>query len=269
MSGRTQADRLQAIAERLSPRDHAIVRELARLRYVSTGQIARLHFAAIAVPATRTRRTQHQLTRLVGLGVLQRLHRRQGGVRAGSSGYTYTLRAEGQRLAALLDGRAIPSARRIDEPGSTFVAHALACSELYTQLIEAGRDNRVELLEYQAEPACWRGFHGLGGRTTLKPDGFVALGVGPLEYRSFLEIDRGSEGSSTLRRKLRVYAECWRSGAEQIEHAIFPRVVWLMDRPRRIELLNSLVGELPAEAQELFVAVLADDAVAALTGDTP
>lgn len=268
MSGRIQTDRLANLAARLAERDLAVVRDVAMLRFVTAGQLARLHFVSIPEPVTRVRRVQRTLGRLVDQGLLVRSGRRVGGVRAGSSGFTYASTAESERLVRYLAGQGIPRARNPIEPGVTFVDHAVAVSEVYVQVIEAERAGRVELLDWQGEPSCWRRFVGPGGgEIRLRPDAFVALVVGDLEHRSFIEVDRGTEGSSALRRKLAMYVAYWRSGAEQQAHDVFPRVVWQVEHDRRAEVLRGLIAELPATAQRLFATSRPNAIVEILAGE--
>jgi len=263
VTGLSQSARLAALAGRLSERDRAVVADAVRLRFVTAGQLSRLHFAAIPQPVTRVRRVQRTLGRLVAHGLLVRCHRRVGGVRAGSASFTYGASAEGIRLVGLLDGRGIPRARSMHEPGTSFIDHSVACCELYVRLIEAERTGRLELLEHQAEPDCWRWY--LGAR----PDAFVALGVGEYEQRSFVEIDRGTEGTTALRRKLSAYLDYWRSGAEQQAHEIFPRVVWQVSDGKRGGVLRALVDELPASARGLFIVTEAAGIIEQLCGGDP
>jgi hypothetical protein len=195
--------RLQALDQRLSERDRQLVQQVVRLRFLSAGQLERLCFDGIPEPVTRARRARRQLARLVELDLLWRLERRVGGVRAGSSGYVYGATAEARRLDAWLRGVSLTRAQAAHEPGASFVEHSLACSELFVRLIEVERAGGLELLQHQAEPDCWRRFLGaMGGQRHLRPDAFVRLGVGEWEQLAFIEIDRGSEGSAALARKL-------------------------------------------------------------------
>ncbi len=267
MSGQTQEQRLLALSARLSERDHAIIRDVVNLRFVSSGQVGRLHFDALTTLSSRQRITQRRLAALVEHGLLTRLGRRVGGVRSGSRGFVNAPTAEAKRLVAFWSGQGISRTRNIEEPGQSFVEHAVAVSEIYVQLHEAQRDGLVELLEHQAEPNCWRIYPtAFGGTQSLRPDAFVALGVGELEHRSFVEIDRGTEGSTALRRKLRSYVEYWNTGREQHAHGVFPRVVWLTNAPARIRLLNALIAELPDDARRLFSVCPFDRAVDVLRG---
>ena len=97
----------------------------------------------------------------------------------------------------------------------------------------------------------------------------MALGVGDLEQRSFVEIDRGTEGSSALRRKLSGYLDYWRSGAEQQAHEVFPRVVWQVGNDKRADVLRALIDELPASSRLLFAVTRPAGVVDRLRGAEP
>jgi hypothetical protein len=262
-----RSTRLQAVDQRLSERDRQLVLEVVRLRFLSAGQLERLFFHGIAAPVTRARRARRQLARLVELELLWRLERRVGGVRAGSTGYVYGATAEARRLDAWLRGEPLTRAQAAHEPGASFVEHSVACSELFVQLAEAERADSFELLEHQAEPDCWRRFLGsMGTQRHLRPDAFVRLGVGEWEQLAFVEIDRGSEGSAALVRKLELYVAYWRSGAEQHQRGVFPKVVWLVTGDRRLRLLRCEITLLPPDAQAIFTAAPFDAALDVLCG---
>ena len=74
-----------------------------------------------------------------------------------------------------------------------FLDHLLAVSEVFVRLVEAHRAEQLDLLWFQAEPACWRWFASLHGRTVMKPDALVVVGHGEWEHRWFIEVDRGTE----------------------------------------------------------------------------
>jgi hypothetical protein len=267
MSGQTQVQRLTALATALPERDRAVVADTVRLRFLTAGQLSRLHFASIEQPVTRIRRVQRTLARLVERGLLLRCDRRVGGVRAGSASYTYAPTAEAIRLTSYLADRGLPRARTTPEPGTSFVDHTVAVNDVYVRLVEAERTSATELLEHQAEPECWRTFlDPIGSQLHLRPDAFAAVGVGELEHRSFIEVDRGTEGSTALRRKLAAYEGYWRSGAEQHRHGVFPRVIWQVDRRRRAAALRALIDELSPASQQLFVVTELAGTVSSLHG---
>lgn len=260
--------RLQALDQRLSERDRQLVQEVVRLGFMTAGQLERLAFYAITSPVTRARRTRRQLARLVELDLLWRLDRRVGGVRAGSTGYVYGPTPEARRLDAWLRAEPLTRARAAHEPGVSFVEHRVACGELFVQLTEGDRTGHLELIEHQAEPACWRSFLAPMGRLRhLRPDVFVRVGLGEWEQLAFIEVDRGSEGTAALARKLDVYVAYWRAGAEQHQRGVFPKVVWLTTTSRRVQQLQTQIALLPNDAQASFAVAVFDRALDELRGE--
>ena len=259
--------RLNALSRRLSDRDRRLLQQVVRLRFLTAGQLERLAFDGIPEPVTRARRARRQLARLVELGLLWRLQRRVGGVRAGSTGYVYGPTAEARRVDAWLRHQPLSRAQAASEPGASFVEHSVACSELFVRLVEADRTGELELLEHQAEPACWRRFVGpANGLRNLRPDAFVSLGIGPWEQLAFVEIDRGTEGTAAIARKLETYIAYWRSGSEQHDRGVFPKVAWLAETSQREEQLRAQISSLPADVQGLFAVAGVDAALDVLCG---
>lgn len=259
MSGRRLSQQaLRELAASLSADDRAILASLGRVGVATGAQLRRLHFAERPSAARQARRS---LQRLSDQRLLCRLQRRIGGVRAGSDGYVYALDVAGLRLS----GQA--RARRPRTPGIAFLAHALAVSELYVGLVERGRSGRSELLEFVAEPACWRRYAGPSGASLLlKPDAYLRLGVGAFEDRWFVEVDRGSEGPSTLAHKARAYTSYWQSGREQ---PVFPKVLFVVPDEARKAVMVDVLAALPSETWPLFGVGLSETSVALLAGERP
>jgi hypothetical protein len=151
---------------------------LQTVRLMSGAQLGRLHVSA-ATPATQARKTRAVLQRLTRLGLLSRLERRIGGVRAGSDGMIYGLSGLGHAVLDLGQDTTRRH-RRAREVAPAFQDHTLAVAETYVQLVERCRESQSELLEFTAEAR--RRFTGMAGElVTLKPDGFVRLEVGGYE----------------------------------------------------------------------------------------
>lgn len=252
---RVGVPRLLELGGGLSDREQAMVRDLSRLRLASHDQLARLLDASDSatsdVSAARTAR--RILARLTADGVLARLERRIGGLRAGSMGYLYYLGPAGQRLVAYWNGEGLTRGRFRPEPGGRYVRHRLAVSELFVEAHQAARRGEVELLAFEVEPACWRrSLDGLGATTVLKPDAYVRLGAGAYEDSAFLEVDLGTESRPVIARKLRAYLDYHRTGAEQAERGVFPRVLLLTNTEARKAALVDLCTKLPPESWQLF-----------------
>lgn len=251
------------IRERLSARDLAVIRQVAELKLMSARQLQALHFpdSEHDNEQAATRARQRVLARLTRERLLIRLERRIGGVRAGSAGFVLALGPIGQRVLALDGPR-----RRSHEPGLRFVDHTLAVSQLIVDVSVASRRGRLDLLDAQAEPRCWRQFAGLGGRRLLRPDAFLALGASEYELRWFVEIDRASESLPVIVRKCRLYADYYQSGQEQAAHGgVFPRVCWVVPDEGRAERVRTAIARDRRLPARLFVVTTSEQAVTVLS----
>lgn len=250
------AGRVAELHRSLSDKDGAVLATLARVRVATGRQLARTCFADVS-----GRRVREALASLEQRRLLARLPRPIGGVRAGSAGYVYALDVAGQRLSRPKQGRP----RRVWPVGMSFLAHSLAITELYVQLVESERAGALRLVEFVTEPACWRPFPGAGGaRVVLKPDAAMVAQLGRFEDHWFIEVDRGSEAWTTLARKCDLYRQYWQSGVEQAHTGLFPRVLWLVPDEHRRAALVGIIGRQPGEAWTLFAVALQVEAVECL-----
>ncbi len=201
------------------------------------------------------------LSRLTREGVLRRLERRVGGIRAGSVSYVYMLAPAGRRLM----GKAL--ARQVREPSQTFLRHTLAIVEAHLTLREAAATGAYDLVMSEVEPVCWRRYLGpSGAHETLRPDVFVVSARGEFEYCWFLEIDLGTEYSQALVRKCRAYETYWRTGNEQQRSGTFPLVVWLAPNRKRLQEIERATRSTRNLKQELFRVVTNDDLAELFSG---
>lgn len=247
----------------LNDRQRACLADVARLGTATGRHLERLHYE----PSEAGRRLARlELSSLCDWRVLQRLGRRVGGVRGGSRGYVYALGVAGQRLA-------FPGRRRYRAPWTpqpSYLRHALDVAETYVRLREAEREGSVELIAYDAEPACWRSFTGPGGaRMTLKPDAFAITQHETSEDRWFIEIDRATEDGPRIQRKLKNYVAYWRSGREQEREGVFPLTCWIAPTDERAQFLAQIVRRLPEADRQLFVVTTKNDALDLIAGDEP
>jgi len=258
---------LTLLGESLSERDLAIIGQVAELRLMSARQIRELHFPHRAHESeiAATRACHRALQRLAGERLLLRLARRIGGARAGSASFIYALGPAGQRLLAAGGRR-----RRPYEPTARFVDHTLAIAQLVVDATNAGRDGAIDLLAYQAEPACWRTFSRTGTPVVLRPDLFLSLGTDELEYRWFAEVDRASESLPVILRKCRLYADYYQTGIEQARSGgKSPRVCWIAPDEGRAQRIREAIGRDRRLPHALFAATSTERALAVLTGATP
>ncbi|MFN8103916.1 MAG: replication-relaxation family protein [Acidimicrobiia bacterium] len=254
------AKRLAVLEAGMSARDRALLADVARLRLMTGGQIARLHFG---VSESARRLARRELARLVEARLLVRLGRRIGGVRAGSAGYVYGLDVAGQRLAR-------PGQRRwwpVTTPGEPFLRHVLAVAGVYVELRLAEQTGGFEVVAFEAEPACWRPYYGPGSeRLTLKPDVYVVTVSLGYEDHVFIEVDLATESGPRLAAKARLYIAYFRSGTEQARSGLFPQVLWLVPDQARLSQLVDVLGRLDAAFWRLFAVATLDGAVNAITG---
>ena len=227
-----------ALRHRLSERDMQVLQYVAQLRLLAALQIQALLFPdeRHATPQTAARCCRRGLERLTAEGLLARLERRIGGSRAGSASYVYALTSLGQRVLDLAEPR-----RRLSEPSAFFVDHTLAVADLLVRLVLASWEGKIELREWQAEPACWRRVSTLGGGMVLRPDLYAMLEVDDYEIRWFVEVDRGTAHLPTLLRKCRLYNTYYKNGVEQREHDVFPRVLWVVTDAGRGDRLRQAI----------------------------
>ncbi|HVF06412.1 MAG TPA: replication-relaxation family protein [Frankiaceae bacterium] len=229
---------------------------MADLRYVTGKQLQVLHFDGdhhSAVTAARTCR--RVLERLTDLGVLRRLERTVGGVRAGSSGFVYGLGPAGHHL--LHDGQ---DRRGFREPSTTFLSHMLAVAGLVATLVNADKQDRCQLLHTETEPACWRLVPADYGAPpdTLRPDLMAIVARGEVEWHWFIEVDLATEHGPAITRKCRHYQRYFDSGREQADRGIFPKVAWLTTTNERAERLRAICNEVSPDVPLFEVGLLGD-----------
>lgn len=161
--------------------------------------------------------------------------------------------------------------RRFQEPTSRFLDHTLAAAQLIVDVVVASRRGLLDILVCQSEPRCHREFSALGGRRVLRPDAFLALGVGAYEWRWFCEIDRGSESVPVILRKCRLYADYYQSGREQAKHGggVFPTACWIVPDIKRAERLRHAIEHDRHLPERLFVVATSEQALTILMGGQP
>lgn len=245
----------------LSERDQAVLAAVGDHSLLTADQIERLLFTDRHASAVASRRRcQAVLRRLVDLELLDRLHRRQGGHRAGSAGFTYRLTTRGRRVL----GHERRGAR--EQPSERHLLHLLACAEVSVQLAEAQRDGSAAALTVTHEPATWRRFVGQhAAREVLKPDLLVELTTPDgWELRWFVEVDRATEHLPTVVRKCAQYQGYWQAGVEP--HPVFPRVLWSVPDERRARAIEQAIARSPNLADDLFRVATAERTLPVLLG---
>jgi Replication-relaxation len=260
------ASRLDGITSELTDRDWSLLNFVADSRLATSRQLIRRFWTddPKANPAS-ARAGARALKRLSDWRVLNPLPgRARGGVRGGSATLIYAAGVAGTKLLA----RRGLHLRRLGAPGERFTRHVLACTGTVVDLYAADARGDLDLIEAQQEPASHRAFLGAwGARLWVRPDLFVRVGVGALEDRWFVEIDLATEHVGTLLAKANRYLAHYRSGSEQREVGIYPRVVWAVPDARRADQIGSVLRRLPGEAQKMFAVCLQNELVALLADE--
>lgn len=256
---RLSRQQLEEAAGRLAERDKQILASIQRCRYLLTGQIQRLYFFDAATPAAAQRAAARALKKLRGMGLINHLARRIGGVRAGSGGLVWYLTHAGERLLRLGEQPASP-VRRFFEPSPYFLAHSLAVSEIVVQLTELCRERRgTKLTVLQPEPECWRTYSEYGAILSLKPDLFAITVSGQYEDRWFIEVDLDTESPAKIIDKCERYHKYYRSGLEQRETGMFPLTVWIVPTAERKKKLITYIREAFDKQPKLFAVITNDE----------
>lgn len=257
---------LRDVLGQLSGRDLAVLDLVAEHRFLSTGHVERFCFYDHASPDSGARSCRRVLTRLERDRLLERVPRRIGGLRSGSSSSVWMLTSTGQRLRNLRSGSG--AVGKIRAPGSAFIAHYLGIADVRLTLTEAARSGHLVVTQVQIEPRAWRPFTGRGGaREILKPDLFAVTAQSvdaEFEDHWFIEVDRGTESIPTLLRQCRVYETYRRTGLEQKRAEVFPRVLWVVPDERRADKLTSALATAQGLDRTLFVVTPAERVLTAV-----
>lgn len=256
---RVSRARIERLRNELSERDMAVLRTVRSYRLMSAQQLQRLHFANHASAETGKRVCRRVLRRLHATGLLKRLERRIGGIRAGSAGHVHAITPLGHRVLGT------ENRKRWREPSAGFVAHSLAIAELGSQAVRLSLDSGQEVLSVEPEPGAWRSFHNGIVETTLKPDLAMTIADDDSEHSWFIEVDLDTESRTVLQRKCQMYTSYWRAGVEQEQHGVFPQVLWVAPDSKRSASIASVFDRSGVEPR-LFAVTTADRAPFVLAG---
>jgi len=264
--GRGNAGLLEA-SRLLSDRDLAVLQIVHDHRFLSTTHVQGFLFFDHASHRTANRICQRVLSRLEGHGLLVRPIRRIGGTEAGSVSTIWMLTSQGQRLLSLRAG--LGAIGRVREPGEGFVRHYLAIADTHLSLVEAERLRRFELLDVAIEPASWRRYPARhGGTVTLKPDLFAAAAGPQYEAHFYIEVDRATESIPTVLKQCHFYEDYRRSGFDQDDSGLFPRVLWAVPDQQRAGKLRAAIDRDRHLDGELFIVTTIDSLADVVTAET-
>jgi hypothetical protein len=250
--GRIALDRLTRL---LSEREFAVIHSVATYRYLTGHQIEQLHFQGHATKDTAARTRRRVLERLVAGRFLDQLPRPIGGIRGGSGAYVFALGTVGYRV---VHGEARRSGTPRDGgPSTTFLAHTLAVAQVGIDLTTAAEQDRIERVDIETEPSCWRSYQrGLGGMETLKPDLYAEVVTSEFEDRWLIEVDRATESLTAIRTKCQTYLDYYRTGIEQQRSQVFPQVLWSVPTDKRARQIEEVIRRMTSVPDGLFTVIV-------------
>jgi len=159
-----------------------------------------------------------------------------GGARGGSSQYVWSIAPAGWKI--LTDNPYRP-ARSINY-------HTLEVATTMLQLVELSRAGNFTIERYAVESEAWFTVD----NRPVKPDLYLETRGASVVYTN-LEVDRGSEGETQIKRKLSDYVYA----IDHVNHAqfpVFPRTVWVAIDKTRAAQLRRIIGHLSEDDRQLF-----------------
>lgn len=210
----------------------AVLLLMAKLGFVTQGQVRRWLFAGSPFPVTSQRvLTGRVLTRLRMAKLIDALPRTIGGPGGGSATAAYAITTAGMRLAATYDpslagGRA---AR-----GPFLMRHSLAVADALLAFHESAQAHDHELTSWET---TWQLALKLGqGR--IVPDAHFVYRTPRVELEALLEVDLGTEGSRFFAAKIGRYLALWRSRSWQTVFTDWPAILVIAPSDTRVRLLK-------------------------------
>jgi hypothetical protein len=226
--GRSTADRLAALAGRLTDRDRRLCQLLWEHRVLTTGQLTQLAFPSADA-------AEHRLVILWRLGLVDRFRPRHT---PGSAPYHYVLGPLGAvLLAAQADQDPATFGYRRDRTlalaHSQRLQHLVGVNGFFCALAHHARHHPgAELERWWPEHRCAAHWGGL-----VRPDGYGRWREHHRRIDFFLEYDRGTQASQRLAGKLGGYLD--------LAHAsgiATPLLVWLPTPAREATIRQALAG---------------------------
>jgi hypothetical protein len=231
--GRSTADRLAALASRLTDRDRQLCQLLWEHRVLTTRQLTQLAF-----PSTNA--AEHRLTILHQFGLVDRFRPHQ---HPGSAPYHYVLGPLGAALlAAHHNGDPAQLSYRRDRTlalaHSQRLHHLVGVNSFFCALADHARHHPDAALErWWPEHRCIQHWGGL-----IRPDGYGRWREHHRRIDFFLEYDRGTEAPHRLAGKLAGYLQLAEASGLRT-----PLLLWLPSPARESTIRQALTGtSLPA-----------------------
>jgi hypothetical protein len=208
---------------------HDLLVLLDQHRALTTGQLAR-------ATDTPERTTRYRVERLHRAGLVECA---RPGRERGSAPRHWWLRTAGARLVT---GTAAAEGR----PSGMFVAHAAAISEVWLALVEHGRADGIEVVDWLTDRAGWQEWERSGRWSAhsyrLTPDAVATLRLGGRTVVVFVEVDLASTTQTLLRQKAARYAAYAADRAWEGRHPHCPPMLLLTTTATRAATFTRVAG---------------------------
>lgn len=165
-------------------------------------------------------------------------HRLSGGSQGGSEQYLWTLGVEGFKF---LYGES-------SRPARTINYHTRDVADTFMDLFHLQQQGWFIIEDYAVEQECWLEVNGHHLRpdmsmTVRMPDGRIT--------KSFIEVDRGSEGEAKVKSKLAdtIYAF---NHVNDADFPVWPKTKWVVPDAHRATQLRRWINHYPEADRELF-----------------
>ena len=261
------SQRALRLREHLTGLDMMLIDTLATVTYATTRQLEQLALPSSSGPA-RARRIRRRLAHLHRLGITYQLRQPVGGLGGGSQASVWTLERTGYQLTASPTPRA--DVRPGRERGQAFLRHVVAVTQHLVDLRHHARERGVEVVAWVADPASRIPYRDLttGRLAYLAPDAICDIRTATETIQSALEVDRGTEGRTSLEHKAARYL------AYAARRPDAPQTVWSFTTAERAGMFANAVSRAFRQPtmralvdRGLFVITTVDCAAEALCGE--
>jgi hypothetical protein len=207
----------------LTDREEEVLAHLARLRFLTAGQLEEFLFGASRVKArSRAVMTQRVLGSLKRRRLVAMRPRIVGGPEFGEGRPTYHLSPAGVRASrALYAAAPLP---RMRSTGAFLARHALATAEVILAFRRAAQATvGHELVTWECD---WQAALALGS-SVLEPDAYVMYRAEDQRLHAFIEVDMGTEYGRFVSQKMRRYLELHRTVSWRARLPVWPLILFV------------------------------------------
>ena len=241
---RVSEDNLPAF--RLTPRDRQIIKAVNDCQTLRTSQVQTLFFGSPSPAYDRLQKLYHY-------GYLERYFITQVAQAPASSPMIYTISKLGASVLAATFGYSKDDFNFVGRAVRNWqtLQHILAVGDFQVAVMRAARElDGFRLVEWVAEKSFRAdpdevyvtGARGRQRRKPVIPDGYLVLETPQGLSRSFVEVDRGTEGLEQFRSQIEVYQEYMRSGYQERYKTTSLRILVITNSDTRLTSLAKTIA---------------------------